>query len=156
LPDHLLIASINGGVLPELPSHQLITKKGEVVHLEWPAELMKEVTLREFRAGYHGFSFPIGKTGIRYRVGGARGHSVVTGTQIQVADTGVLCISSQRAVFIGSRKTMEMPYSKLLNLTVFKDGIQFHMSSRQTAPLFKLENGEVAAAMVNASVQRLP
>jgi len=38
---------------------------------------------------------------------------------------------------------------------VFKDGIQFHMSNRQTAPLFKLANGEVAAATVNAAVQRL-
>src|SRR5205807_2318583 len=57
-----------------------------------------EVTLREYRAGYRGFSFPIGKTGIRYRVGGAKGHSVVTGAQMQVADSGTLSISSQRAV----------------------------------------------------------
>jgi hypothetical protein len=152
--DRLLIASINGGSLPEVRSPQLMAKKGEVVHLEWPAELMKEVTLREFRAGYRGFSFPIGKTGIRYRVGGARGHSVVLGTEMQVADSGILSVSSLRAVFIGTRKTIELPYAKLVNLSVYTDGVQFHQSNRQTAPLFRLKNGEVVAAMVNAASQR--
>src|SRR5712691_4129458 len=114
-------------------------KKGEVVHLEWPASLMKEVTLREFRGGYRGFSFPIGKTGIRYRVGGAKGHSLVTGTQIQVADQGTLSVSSARAVFMGNRKTIEMPYSKLVNLTVFSDGVQFHQSNRVSAPVFRVK-----------------
>ena len=79
---------------------------------------------------YSGFSFPIGKTGIRYRVGGARGHSVVVGQRLQVDDTGTLSISSKRAVFIGNRKTIEMPYSKLVNLSVYTDGVQFHLSNR--------------------------
>jgi hypothetical protein len=153
--DHLMIASVNGGVLPEIDEPTLMAKRGEVVHFEWPAELMKEVTHREFRAGYQGFSFPIGKTGIRYRVGGARGHSVVTGTELQVADSGSLSVSSKRAVFIGTRKTIELPYSKLVNLTVYRDGLQFHQSNRQTAPLFRLRSGEVVAAVVNAAAHRL-
>jgi hypothetical protein len=33
------------------------------------------------QGGYRGFSFPIGKRGIRYKVGGARGHSVEIGTK---------------------------------------------------------------------------
>ncbi len=153
--NHLLIASINGGLLPQVESSRLIVKRGEVVHLEWPATLMKEVTLREYRGGYQGFSFPIGKTGIRYRVGGVRGKSVVVGTQLQVADEGALCISSLRAVFIGTKKTMEMPYSKLVSLDVYADGVAFHMSNRQTVPLFRVTSGEVVAAMVNAAAQRM-
>jgi hypothetical protein len=73
---------------------------------------------------------------------------------MQVADSGTLSISSQRAVFIGARKTIEMPYTKLVNLSVFSDGIQFHLSNRQTAPLFRLQGGEVVAAAVNAAVHR--
>jgi hypothetical protein len=152
IPTHLLIAEANAGLLPQLSESLLIPKKGEIVHLEWPARLMKEVTLREFRGGYQGFSFPIGKTGIRYRVGGARGHSVVTGTQLRVEDTGTLSISSKRAVFIGARKTIEMPYPKLASLGVFTDGIQFHQSNRVNAPLFTVPNGEAVAAVVNAAV----
>jgi len=33
-------------------------------------------------------------------------------------------------VFIGAKKTLDLPYSELVNLTVFSDGIQFHESNR--------------------------
>ena len=152
--DPLIIASANGGILASLATHRLITKDTEAVHLECSASLMKEVALREFRAGYSGFSFPIGKTGIRYRIGGARGRSVEVGTRIVPADTGTLSLSSRRAVFLGSKKTIEMLYSKLVDLEVFTDGVRFHLSNRQTAPLFNCDNGEVVAAIIHAAMQK--
>jgi hypothetical protein len=60
------------------------------VHYECPASLMKEVAVRQWQGGYSGFSFPIGKSGIRYRVGGTRGQSVEVGTKLNVADTGLM------------------------------------------------------------------
>jgi hypothetical protein len=107
------------------------------------------------RGGYSGFSFPIGKTGIRYRVGGYRGHSVEVGTKRVPADEGFLVVFSQRAVFIGNKKTIELPYSKLLNLTVFSDGVQFHESNRQTASVFLVPAPDVVLAFVHAAAQRL-
>jgi len=150
----LVIAKANDGRLSEIEAPHVITKKNEVVHLETLAGLMKEVTLREFRGGSSGFSFRIAK-GVRYRTGAFRGHSVVVGTQMQVADSGPLAVTSSRIVFLGSRKTVEIPYSKLVGLEVFSDGIRFSVSNRQNAPLFRVENGEVVAATVNAAVQRL-
>jgi hypothetical protein len=120
----VFIASVNGGFLPEVSSPHLMTKKGEIVHMGWPASLMKEVAIREYKGGYSGFSFPVGKTGIRYKVGGSRGHSVQVGTKLDVADTGTLAITNKRAVYMGTRKTLDMPYSKLDNLTVYTDGVQ--------------------------------
>lgn len=154
LADRLVIANANAGRLPTVSNSNFLLTDREVLHAQCPASLMKEVTLREFRAGYQGFSFPIGKSGIRYRVGGARGHSVVVGTEWQVADTGTLAITSHRAMFVGVRKTIEMQYAKLANLNVYTDGIQFHLTNRQTAPLFTVRNGEVLAALINAAVQR--
>jgi hypothetical protein len=105
--------------------------------------------------GYSGFSFPIGKTGIRYKVGGARGHTVQIGTKLQVADSGVLAVTNKRAVYTGSRKTVDMPYAKLVNPTVFSDGIVFHLSNRVNAPMFAIQSGsDVVAAVVNAAAQR--
>jgi hypothetical protein len=49
---------------------------------------------------------------------------------VQADDQGTLSVSSSRAVFIGAKKTMEMPYAKLVNLGVFADGVQFHLSNR--------------------------
>jgi hypothetical protein len=154
LYDRIAISTINGGVLPEVASPHILPKKGEIVHAECPATLMKEVAIREYQGGYRGFSFPIGKTGIRYRVGGARGHSVEVGTKLNVADTGLLSITNKRAVYAGTRKTVEMPYSKLVNLSVFSDGLQFHLSNRVNAPLFQIQGrADVFGAVVNAAAQ---
>jgi hypothetical protein len=150
----LAIAKANDGRLSAIEDPHVMTKKNEVVHLEMIAGLMKEVTLREFRGGSTGFSFRIAK-GVRYRTGNFRGHSVVVGTELQVADSGPLAVTSSRIVFLGQRKTVEIPYSKLLGVEVFTDGVRFSASNRQNAPLFKVENGDVVAATVNTAVQRL-
>ena len=150
----LAIAKVNDGRLATIDEPHLMTNKNEVVHLETAAGLMKEVTVREFRGGTSGFSFPVTK-GVRYRVGAFRGHSVVVGTKLEVADSGLLAVSSSRIIFIGQRTTLEIPFSKLVGFEVFSDGIRFNASSRQNAPLFKVENGHVIAATVNAAVQRL-
>jgi hypothetical protein len=151
----MVVARANDGRLSTMESPQLMTKKNEVVHLETAASLLKEVTLREWRGGYSGFSFPIAK-GIRYRTGAGRGHSVVVGTEMQVEDEGIFCLTSQRVAYLGSRKTMEVPYAKLMNIDVFTDGVRLHASNRQKAPLFRVESGmgDVIAATLNAAIER--
>jgi hypothetical protein len=152
---HAFVASINGGQLPEVASPHILQKKGEIVHYECEATLMKEVAVRQYQGGYQGFSIPIGKTGVRYRAGASRGHSVQVGTQLQVADTGVLSITNKRAVYAGTRKTVDMTYSKLVNLSVYADGVQFHLSNRVNAPLFRIPNGsDIVAVIVNVAAQR--
>jgi hypothetical protein len=140
--------------MPELHTSKLITKKDEHVHLETEASLLKEVIDREYQGGYSGLSFSIVR-GMRYHTGGTRGHSVVVGEHTESADNGLLSVSSHRAVFLGRTSSIELPYSKLLNLTIYSDGIQFHVSNRKAAPTFKVESGDVIAAVVNAAVQRL-
>ena len=147
----LLIARANDGRLEPLPDPTLMTKEGELVYLETAASLMKEVVQREWRGASTGFSFPIAK-GIRFRTGQLRGESVVVGTELQPEDDGVLCITSQRVAYLGSRKTMEFQYSKLMNVEVFTDGIRFNVSNRQRAPLFTVGSGEIVAATLNAAM----
>src|SRR5438045_9795905 len=114
---------------------------------------MKEVAIREFRGGGGGFSIPIAK-GVRYRTTSFRGHNVVVGTELQVADEGTLSVTSVRAVFTGARRTIELPYANLAHLNVFTDGVSFNMTNRQAVPLFKVPNGHVVAAIVSAAAKR--
>lgn len=147
------VAKLNAGRLPAVEAPTLISKRGEVVHLETSAALMKEVAVREWRGGSQGVSFRVAK-GVRYRVGSTRGHIVTVGTQLQVADTGLLAITNQRAVFLGSRKTVEMPYARLVGLHQYSDAISFSLSNRQNAPLIKVGmNTDVLAALLNAAIQ---
>jgi hypothetical protein len=156
LYEQLFVAVVNAGHLPEVASPELMAKKGEVVHLEWPASLLKEVAVRQYQGGSQGFSIPIGKTGIRYRVSGHRGHIVQVGTQLQVADSGTLAVTNKRAVYMGSRKTVDMPFAKLANLTVFSDGIQFNQTNRVNAVMLSITQGsDIVGAVVSAAAQRL-
>ena len=68
---------------------------------------------------------------------------------------GFLTITSHRGVFTGVRRSIEMPYSKLLSVNVFQDGVQFHLSNRKNPPLFRLESGvpDSVAAAVTAACQ---
>ncbi|HLB43923.1 MAG TPA: hypothetical protein VJK49_00950, partial [Candidatus Limnocylindrales bacterium] len=68
------------------------------------------------------------------------------------ADNGVLCLTSQRAVFKGIRQSVECLYAKLVGVNVFDDGIQFHVSNRKTATLVKVPDGHLVAAVVNAAM----
>ena len=87
-------------------------------------------------------------------MGGSRGHSVQVGTQLQVADSGLLSITNKRAVYSGSRRPVDMPYSKLVNLSVYRDGVQFHLSNRVNAPLLRSGSGsDIIAAIVNMAAQ---
>ena len=152
----LVVARVNNGRLLPMVSHQLMAKKDETVYLEIGAGLMKEVSIREWQGGSGGFSFRVAK-GVRYNVGRTKGRSVVVGTEVQMADVGLLAVSSSRIAFLGERKTMEFPLAKLMDIDVYEDGVRIHSSHRQTAPLFQLQahTADVFAATVNAAVQTL-
>jgi hypothetical protein len=156
LLSRLLVASVNDGRLAEIEEPHVIRKRGEVVHLEVGAEFLKEVALREFRAGSQGFSFPIAK-GVRYRVGGIRGRVVTVGSELQVQDSGVFSVTSQRVAYLGSAKTIEILFTKLMGMEVFKDGLRLQVSNRQNTLLFRFVqgvSGDAVAATINAAIQR--
>lgn len=150
----LLIATINGGRLPTITDPPVMLKAGEVAHQTEQATLLKEVAIREYRGSYGGFSFRVAK-GVRYSTGGTRGRSVVVGTELQALDQGYLTVTSKRIVFPGTKKTIALQLAKLVNLDVYTDGIRIHVENRQNAPLFRVENGDVTAAVINAAYGRL-
>ena len=149
-----LIAIVNDGRMPTMDEPTIILKKGEVQHLVEPASLLKEVIQREFQAGSRGVSFRVMK-GVSYRVGNTRGRMVEVGRSLEAADEGQLAITSQRVVFTGERKSIEVAYAKLLDMNVYTDGIQFHVTNRQTPTMFRVTSGPMIAAVVNGATQKL-
>jgi hypothetical protein len=153
LRQRLLVAQINDGRLPVVATPRLLVKRDEKVHAELPAQLMKEVVHREYRGGSSGVSVPIG-LGIRFHTSGSRGRSVVTGTSLAAADSGVLSISTTRVVFQGMKKNQESRLDKLTGIDVFNDGIRVGVSNRQTASLYRVSDGLVAGALITVLAQR--
>ncbi len=148
----LFIAMINDGRLPDLGSGGMTLKRGERLHLQEPAALLKEIIQKEWRSGSHGYSFRVAK-GVSYRIGSTRGKMVEVGRSMEAVDNGDLHVTSTRVVFTGLRKSVEVPYAKLLDMNVFTDGIQFHVSGRQTPSMFRVNDGQMVAAVVNAAMQ---
>jgi hypothetical protein len=68
--------------------------------------------------GYSGFSFRVAK-GVRYHVGGTRGHYEAGAEQPTVIDTGTATITDQRVVFQGAKQTREWAFTKLLGYQHF-------------------------------------
>lgn len=154
LRPRLFVAMVNSGRLPTVDSGGVILKKGEIAHLQERASLLKEVVQREYRGSSTGYSFRIMK-GVYYRTGAQRGHMVEVGRSWQPEDDGVLVITSHRAVFTGTRRSVEMSYAKLLNMNVFADAIQIHVSNRQKPTTIRVSSGDMVAAAINAAMQRL-
>ena len=151
LAHSVVLAKIADGRLPELDEHQMIVKAGEVVHAEFPCSLSKEVVDREWRGGSRGISVPIGG-GVRLRAGSIRGRSVTMGSHLEVADTGVLSVTSQRAVFQGSRKTLEHAYAKLVGVQVYADAVVLSVSNRQKPSVFWVKPSDLVVAMISAAM----
>jgi hypothetical protein len=149
-----LIAAVNGGLLSPLQDVHVLTHAGEDAYFETQAALMKEVVLRETCSAHSGVSVRV-VPGVHISTGGTRAHTVVTGKRLEAEDEGILSVTSRRTVFLGNRKTLEFPHAKLLNLTVFSDGLQFHVSGRTSAPLRAGFDGELLAAYVNQAAQRV-
>jgi hypothetical protein len=95
-----------------------------------------------------GFSFPIGKTGVRYRVGGIRGHSVPGVETPTAIDTGVVTLTDQRVVFLGPKQTREWDFSKLVGYEHFDHpawtAIQVSNRQKTSGILYGDEHAELA------------
>ena len=130
----------------------LLVKPGEAALWDEPAELLKEVTDREWRGRSSGVSVPIG-LGIRYRVGQSRGHMVTLGTHWTSADSGVLTVTDQRVVYHGTRKTLEFSYKKLGTLNVYSDALTLGVTTRQATSTLRLESPVLVGGLIQAAMQ---
>ena len=76
-------------------------------------------------------------------------------TSLEEADHGALTVTSKRVLYTGARQSREMLHSKIMAVNTYDDGIQFNLSNRQNAPLFRLMTkgfGHVVAATLNAAM----
>jgi hypothetical protein len=150
--EEVMVARINDG--RPLPDDRgpLITQPGETAYgPTFAVALMKEVVDRQLRGGSSGVSVRIAK-GVYYRVGQVRAHSVVVGTHLEAQDSGHLVVTDRRAVFMGTKKTLEFRRDRLVGLQQYADGLRLSVSNRQTASLFRFAPGSsptIAAAMLS-------
>jgi hypothetical protein len=132
---------------PEVAS-PLILKRGERASWVAPATLARRQTRTQWVGGSQGFSFPIGHTGIRYRVGSYHGHPVQQGF-LGKLDSGTLVITNRRIAFIGRVKSTSVPMAKLLHVECYSDAVAIFLEGRESPDFYQIAQPRYALFMIN-------
>jgi len=126
----------------------LVLKNGEQAYMSVPATLARMTTRTHFVGGSSGFSFPIGHTGIRYRVGSFRGEPVHQQSLTKL-DTGTLVLTNQRVAYVGQTKSTSVVLNKLLHVEVYNDGISIAREGRESPDFYLVSNPKHALFLLN-------
>jgi hypothetical protein len=133
----------------------LILKRGERACIVATATLARNQTRRQWVGGSRGFSFPIGHTGIRYRVGSFHGHPIEQQSLTRL-DTGSLVITNQRLAFIGQVKSTSVPFAKLLHVESYSDGLAVFLEGRENPDFYLTAQPKYALFMINWFLSQAP
>ena len=126
----------------------LILKKGEQACLGVSATLARQQTKRQWVGGSQGFSFPIGHTGIRYRVGSFRGHPVEQ-QLLGKLDSGTLVVTNQRLAFIGSTRSISLVFAKLLHVECYSDALAVFQEGRENPNYYYVDQPKYVLFFIN-------
>jgi hypothetical protein len=133
---------------PQEVESPLILKRGESACWASQASLARNQTRRQWVGGSQGFSFPIGHTGIRYRVGAFHGHPIEQQSLTKL-DSGTLVITNQRIAFIGRTKSTSVPFAKLIHVECYSDGVAVFVEGRENPDFYLTALPKYALFMVN-------
>lgn len=93
---------------------------------------LEDKTRRQYVGRSQGVSLRI-MSGVYYRVGAFKGHAVEHTQRVHI-DDGWLIITDQNIYFSGPRKSLRIPYSKVVSFEPFSDGIGLHRDAATAKP----------------------
>jgi hypothetical protein len=133
---------------PQVVQSPVILKRGERACVVAPATLARQQSRRQWAGGSQGFSFPIGHTGIRYRVGSFHGHPIEQ-QFLGRLDSGSLVITNQRIAFIGKVKSTNIPIAKLLHVECYLDAVVVFQEGRENPDFYLTAQPKYVLFMIN-------
>jgi hypothetical protein len=149
---YAVLHQVRDGKLPVIQTTGFLPEEGESVHWACPAALYEEKVIRRYyEGGYSGVSIPIVR-GVRWNVGGYRGHPVVQSGMV-ATDTGRLFVSDGRVVYVGGQRSFSIPYKKILALQGYPDAIAVQKDGMTAKPIyFKIDDPEVVSAILSLAI----
>ena len=122
----LILDNLKKGIMPKCSSQLpiLLTKGESILWVYNDVELFVEKVEREWVGRSGGFSFRIIR-GVYYRVGQSKGKPIEK-NHMQNCGKGQLIVSSKNLIFYSPQKTLKIPYTKLVGITPYSDGVEIH------------------------------
>ena len=133
----------------------LVLKGGERAYLSVPATLARIVSRTHYVGGSTGFSFPIGHTGIRYRVGSFRGQPVQQESLTKL-DTGTFVLTNQRIAYVGRTKSVSVALNKVIHVEIYNDAMSVAHEGRETPDFYLIGNPKHAVFLINWALSQHP
>nr|CBX28878.1 hypothetical protein N47_B20240 [uncultured Desulfobacterium sp.] len=120
------MADVLNGVIPQRMSIDgnlpINLQKGEqIVWAFSGSKYLEDKTRRQFVGGSQGVSIRVMK-GVYYRVGAFKGQAVEHTERIHI-DTGWVVVTNKNIYFAGPRKSVRLPYKKIVSFEPFSDGV---------------------------------
>lgn len=147
-----IIELLDSGQMPVI-SASLFYKKDETAHYACQSELYEERIHTHYEGASAGASIRIVR-GLYYRIGAYRGRPVITPSMDKISD-GELIITNQRVVFKGQGKDINMPLSKLIDITHYSDAVVFHRQGKNKPQYFKVEDPELVTCIAQRATVKL-
>ena len=121
-----ILRDVLNGVVPQRMSVDgnlpINLQKGEqVVWAFAGSKYLEDKTRRQFVGRSQGVSVRVMK-GVYYKVGAFKGHAVENTQRVHV-DTGWIVVTTKNIYFAGPRKSVRLPYAKIVSFEPFSDGI---------------------------------
>ena len=108
-------------------------QKSEKVVWAFPqVEYFEDKTRRTYVGSSQGVSIRIAK-GVYYRVGGFKGQPIDRTERVHV-DSGALVVTDKNVYFSSPKKSLRVPYSKILSFQPFADGIGINRDAASAKP----------------------
>ena len=109
-----------------------LQKSESLVWLFQDVPYYEDVTRRERKGGYQGVSVRVMK-GVYYNTGGFQSRSVER-VSTELADEGLLGITTKHVYFAGPRKKFRVPYAKMVSIEPYADGIEIMRDAASAKP----------------------
>jgi hypothetical protein len=133
---------------PQRVDSPLVLKAGELAYLAVPATLARMVTKTRYVGGSRGFSFPIGHTGIRYRVGSFSGQPVHQQSLTRL-DSGTFVVTNQRVAYVGRTKSTSVVLAKVVHIEVYNDALSIAREGKENPDFYLIANPKHAVFLLN-------
>lgn len=112
----------------------LLSKSERLVWLFRNITLYQQKIQREYVGRSRGISVRIMK-GVYYRTGGFKGHPIET-TIMQRIGCGSVCLTDKHIYFSSPEKSLKIPYSKILSIESYSNGIGLQKDGASDKPIF--------------------
>jgi hypothetical protein len=116
----------------------MVLKRGEVAAASTDASLCRYRTRTQYVGGSQGLSIPLGH-GLRYRISSFRGQPIQT-ELLTTVDQGMLVVTNQRLVFLGSKRDVSIPVAKVLQIEAFSNGLAIGREGKEARDIYLISH----------------